>query len=38
MLRPAQTRWYSLTMAVSHIVEQWEALKMYFAKNDKMTG
>jgi hypothetical protein len=35
MLRPAQTRWLSLTMAVSRILEQWEALKKYFAANYK---
>ncbi|KAL5237562.1 hypothetical protein ACI65C_004972 [Semiaphis heraclei] len=35
MLRPAQTRWLSLGMAVSRITEQWEALKKYFAKNHK---
>jgi hypothetical protein len=35
MLRPAQTQWLSLTMAVSRIVEQWEALKMHFVKNYK---
>lgn len=35
MLRPAQTRWLSLSMAVSRIIEQWEALKQYFAANYK---
>jgi len=35
MLRPAQTRWLSLTMAVSRIIEQWEDLKQYFAANYK---
>jgi len=35
MFRPAQTRWLFLGMAVSRIIEQWEALKKYFAKNHK---
>lgn len=35
MLRPAQTRWLSLTMAVSRIIEQLEALKKIFAANYK---
>lgn len=35
MLRPSQTRWLSLSMAVARILEQWEALKKYFAKNHK---
>ncbi|KAF0694556.1 zinc finger MYM-type protein 1-like [Aphis craccivora] len=35
MLRPPQTRWLSLGMTVSRIIDQWEALKKYFAKNHK---
>lgn len=35
MLRSAQTKWLSLTMAVSRIMEQWEALKKYFSANYK---
>lgn len=30
MLRPAQTRWLSLLAVVERILEQWEALKLYF--------
>jgi len=30
MLHPSQTRWLSLTAVVTRILEQWEALKLYF--------
>ncbi|XP_008180328.1 uncharacterized protein LOC100574388 [Acyrthosiphon pisum] len=30
MLHPSQTRWLSLTAVVNRILEQWEALKLYF--------
>lgn len=30
MLHPSQTRWLSLVMAVERIIEQWEALKLFF--------
>lgn len=30
MLHPSQTRWLSLNMVVSRILEQWDALKLYF--------
>jgi hypothetical protein len=30
MLHPAQTRWLSLSAAVGRVLEQFEALKLYF--------
>lgn len=33
ILRPAQTRWLSLDLVVNRIVEQWPALKLFFASN-----
>lgn len=30
ILRPAQTRWLSLSVVVDRILEQWDALKLYF--------
>lgn len=30
LLRPAQTRWLSLTTVVDRILEQWQALRLYF--------
>jgi len=31
ILKPAQTRWLSLQMCVSRILEQWDALELFFA-------
>ena len=31
ILHSSQTRWLSLAAVVSHILEQWEALKLYFS-------
>lgn len=31
LLHPSQTRWLSLHMVVSRLLEQWDALKLYFA-------
>lgn len=31
VLHPSQTRWLSLGAVVSRLLEQWEALKLYFA-------
>ena len=39
LLRLCQTRWLSLQQCVHHIVEQWEALALYFAqayRNDRL--
>lgn len=33
ILRPAQTRWLSLSMVVNRIVEQWPALKLFFSSH-----
>lgn len=33
MLHACQTRWLSLHQAVARILEQWEALKLYFTNN-----
>lgn len=33
ILRPSQTRWLSLFMVVTRIVEQWNALKLFFTSN-----
>lgn len=42
MLHPAQTRWLSMHMAVSRILEQYEALRLYFtdavANNDALAS
>lgn len=40
LLHPAQTRWLSLNAAVSRVLEQYEALKLYFRSEefDKVTG
>lgn len=33
ILRPAQTHWLSLLMAVNRIIEQWEPLRLFFTSN-----
>lgn len=33
MLHPSQTRWLSLSAVISRILEQWDALKLYFTDN-----
>lgn len=30
ILRPSQTRWLSLSVIVDRMLEQWEALRLYF--------
>ena len=32
ILKPAQTRWLSLQMCVKRILEQWDALKLFFVQ------
>lgn len=32
MLHPSQTRWLSLIAVVERVLNQWDALKLYFAK------
>ena len=33
MLKPSTTRWLALEHSISHVLEQWRALKEFFAKN-----
>lgn len=36
LLRPCQTRWLSLNLCVDRLIEQWNALKLYFESTSKL--